>query len=408
MDNLAGHQLEEFRITTSPLILEQGVDSADNGLESMIDGMLRLVRELGRIDPAMRGNVQQILLQECEQFLLLQTQLSESLAHSAKLQSEMQARLGSIISSLKEALVEQHLSAPHALAEVQANSLSVVAAPPSRSTSVTEETGTALHVARQENAALTFSATCLRPFRIEIGNKPVELCSNRNGQAILRYLIAQPDHSGTADTFMDIFWPEDEAEVSARKLQVTMSILRRSLNMVSEQAPKEGYILYRQHAYQLNPAIPLHIDVDEFLWLYARGSRVEREAAIAYFEQACAIYVRPFLMEDLYADWSFLRREQLRQMHIHMCTILADHYLATRSYNKAAQWAATMIAENRCDEVAYRILMRAYALEGRRGEALRQFQRCEEVLLAELSMQPVPETVALYQAIAAGDLTSLS
>ena len=252
---------------------------------------------------------------------------------------------------------------------------------------------------------LTFSATCLRPFAFEIGNKPVELCSNQNGQAILRYLVAQPNHSATADAFMDILWPEDEADVSSRKLQVTMSILRRSLNNSHGRAHKDGYILYKQRAYQLNPSIPLRIDVDDFLALYNAGNRAGRESAIGYYERACHIYSRPFLVEDIYADWSFVRREQLRQIHIYMCTALTEHYLAAHTYSKAAHWATVIIEENRCDEVAYRLLMKAYALDGRRGDALRQFQHCQEVMRAELGMQPVSETKALYQAIVNGEIT---
>jgi LuxR family maltose regulon positive regulatory protein len=88
-----------------------------------------------------------------------------------------------------------------------------------------------------------------------------------------------------------------------------------------------------------------------------------------------------------------------------MCTALVEHYLAAHTYSKAAHWATVIIEENRCDEVAYRLLMKAYALDGRRGDALRQFQRCQEVMRAELGMQPVSETKALYQAIVNGEIT---
>jgi DNA-binding SARP family transcriptional activator len=109
-------------------------------------------------------------------------------------------------------------------------------------------------------------------------------------------------------------------------------------------------------------------------------------------------------MEDLYADWSFPRREQLRQIHREMCSALATHYLQTHSHEKAARWGTAIIEENRCDEAAYQQLMRIYALEGRRNDALQMYQRCQQVLVQELGMQPMPETVALYQAIISGEL----
>jgi DNA-binding SARP family transcriptional activator len=334
------------------------------------------------------------LMQKCAQYQLIQKELSETIACSMRLSSAMQEKIDSITSLLRVLLRKE-----------QAQHIADASAVPTLAEPSTEKPRASSPTTVKEDLPLTFSATCLRPFAVEIGNKPVELCSNRNGQAILRYLVAQPNHSATTDILMDILWPEDEADVSSRKLQVTMSFLRRSLNNSHERAPNDGYILYKQHAYQLNPSILLHIDVDEFLALYHAGNRADGESAIGYYERACHIYSRPFLVEDIYADWSFIRREQLRRIHIDMCTALAEHYLAAHIYSKAAHWASVIIGENRCDEVAYRLLMKAYALDGRRGDALRQFQHCQEVMRAELGMQPVSETKALYQAIVNGEIT---
>jgi DNA-binding SARP family transcriptional activator len=334
------------------------------------------------------------LMQKCAQYQLIQKELSETIARSMRLSSVMQEKIDSITSLLRVLLTKE-----------QAQHIADASAVPTLAELSTEKPRASSPTTVKEDLPPTFSATCLRPFAVEIGNKPVVLCSNRNGQAILRYLVAQPNHSATTDTLMDILWPEDEADVSSRKLQVTMSILRRSLNNSHERAPNDGYILYKQHAYQLNPSILLHIDVDDFLALYHAGNRADGESAIGYYERACHIYSRPFLVEDIYADWSFIRREQLRQIHIDMCTALAEHYLAAHTYSKAAHWATVIIEENRCDEVAYRLLMKAYALDGRRGDALRQFQHCQEVMRAELGMQPVSETKALYQAIVNGEIT---
>jgi DNA-binding SARP family transcriptional activator len=243
---------------------------------------------------------------------------------------------------------------------------------------------------------------CLGPFEVRHLDVPIALCANRNGQAILRYLVAQSDHSATVDTLMSLFWPEDPPELALRKLQVTVSILRRSLQ--TAYAPQGGYILCKQGVYQLHPSVGWHSDVEEFLAFYNAGRKASGSAAASYYERACSLYRRPFLMEDLYADWSFSRREQLRQIRREMCSALATHYLETRSYEQASRWGTVIIEENRCDEGAYQQLMRIYALEGRRNAALQLFQRCQQVLLEELSMQPLLETVALYQAIIRGDL----
>jgi DNA-binding SARP family transcriptional activator len=122
-----------------------------------------------------------------------------------------------------------------------------------------------------------------------------------------------------------------------------------------------------------------------------------------HFEAACRLYRGPFLPEDLYADWSLIQRERMTQTHLAMCQALAAHHLEHARYHEATTWSLKILDENRCDESAFRQLMHACAVAGRRGEALRHYQRCAQVLQAELGVQPAPETTALFHAIVRGD-----
>ena len=245
--------------------------------------------------------------------------------------------------------------------------------------------------------ALYFS--CFGSFEVKRHGHPVALCANRNGQAILRYLVAQENHRASMDTLMALLWPDDDGDVAHHKLQVAISTLRRALNHGYAADPGGGYILCRNHVYQLNPAIPLQSDVDEFLAFYQAGQQLSGSLAATQYEKACQLYTGPFLTEDLYADWSFIRREQLSQAYLAMSSALAEHYLGIGRYEDAAKWATATLKENHCDEVAHRQLMRAYAAQGRRSEALRQYQRCQHVLAEELNVQPMPETINLFHAI---------
>lgn len=247
--------------------------------------------------------------------------------------------------------------------------------------------------------------TCFGRFEAKRLNQTVPLCPSRRGQTIMRYLIAQPDHSATVDKLMCVLWPEDETDVALHKLRMAISALRRSLNDGYDCTPGGGYILCKDSTYYFNPSFPLHIDLDEFLELYRAGLRIPRSSAVTYYEKACNLYVGPFLPEDIYAEWSFLRREQLRQIYLVMCRILTEHYLDSGQYNRARTWATASLKENHCDEIAYQQLMFIYAAEGQRSEVFRQYQRCQQVLYQELGVQPMPETEQLFQAIMHGRLS---
>ncbi|HVB21503.1 MAG TPA: BTAD domain-containing putative transcriptional regulator [Ktedonobacteraceae bacterium] len=240
---------------------------------------------------------------------------------------------------------------------------------------------------------------CFGRFQVLRGSEPLTLCQNRNGQAILRYLVVQTNHRATLDALMETFWPDDEPDVARRKLQVAVSTLRRSLNQGYDCDPGGGYILFKDQCYQLNPLVTIASDRDEFLQLYEQGRRSSGKAALLYYEQACLLYTDPCFVEDLYADWSCSYREQCTLAHSAMCTILAEDALSQENFDRAIVKAKLVLAENRCDETAYRLLMLAYAAQGRRSEAIRQYHRCVQVLREELAVAPMPETTQLFNSI---------
>ena len=247
--------------------------------------------------------------------------------------------------------------------------------------------------------------TCFGRFEVKRLGTSVVLCSNRHGQTILRYLVAQSGHCATSDTLMTLLWPEDEPEMAQPRLHTAICALRRSLNHGYACEPGYGYIVCKNRTYYLSTAVPVQTDVDQFLHFYQAG-RQTNEERVALYEKACRLYTGPFLPEDKYADWSFLQREHLSRIYVEMCKTLTDHYLKVKSYEEAEKWATAVLKENQCDELAHRQLIQVYAAQGRRSEALQQFQRCERILREELAVQPLPETVHLYQMMLKSDSSS--
>jgi DNA-binding SARP family transcriptional activator len=240
---------------------------------------------------------------------------------------------------------------------------------------------------------------CFGRFVVCRGQEPLAPCQNRNGQAILRYLATQPRHRATMDELMEALWPGQAPETARHKLHCASSALRRALNSGCAGPKEAGYLLYEDGGYAFNPTVAIRIDCDEFQEHFHAGRRTEGAAAIAAFEAACRLYTGPFLPDDLYADWSALRREQLTRMLLTMCAAIAAHYLQAGSPARAVEWSLRILAEDRCDEAAYRLLMRAHALCGNRAEALRQYERCKLTLAEQLGVPPLRPTTDLYEAI---------
>jgi hypothetical protein len=86
---------------------------------------------------------------------------------------------------------------------------------------------------------------------------------------------------------------------------------------------------------------------------------------------------------------------------------LAGYYEAQRDYAQVSRYARRKIELEPWRESAYRRGMRALALSGQRGEALRQYDICREQLAREMGVEPSAETTRLYQQIRAGALPGL-
>jgi DNA-binding SARP family transcriptional activator len=235
--------------------------------------------------------------------------------------------------------------------------------------------------------------------RVATGER-VELCRNRNGQSILRYLVVQPRRRAAREVLMEIFWPNDPPDIARHKLHVAVSSLRGSL--AGEERGGAAYLLAEDGDYAIDPAMDIRVDVDDFEHHLRLGQRATGAAALEHYQAACDLYSGPFLREDVYADWSQLRREQITQAYLMMCNALATAALRDERHDDAARWAMAALGEDRCNEAAYRQLIRARAAAGRRVDALRQYQQCVQALADELGVQPLPETTALFHALIRG------
>ena len=62
-----------------------------------------------------------------------------------------------------------------------------------------------------------------------------------------------------------------------------------------------------------------------------------------------------------------------------------------------------MLKENRCYEEAHRQLIHIYIVQGRRSEAIGQYQSCERILAEGLGVPPMTETIATIRGILTWD-----
>lgn len=240
--------------------------------------------------------------------------------------------------------------------------------------------------------------------RVRYQGEEVSLGSSRNGRAIFRYLAASPRKSAPSDVLLETFWPQDEPHEARHKLHIAVSTLRQALHDgLDGLLEGRDAIVYADDCYHLLPELEIELDVDPFVRHVAAGQRLEREgraeSATAEYEAARALYRGDFMSQDLYADWAVAPRARYEEMFLTVLGRLAEHYVTEQRYADGVSCCRQILARDSFREDAYRQLMRCYGRMGRRNQALREFQSCKEVLRWELGVEPMRETVELYDRI---------
>jgi DNA-binding SARP family transcriptional activator len=94
------------------------------------------------------------------------------------------------------------------------------------------------------------------------------------------------------------------------------------------------------------------------------------------------------LLPGWYDDWVAQERDALRELRLHALEVLCRDLASAERFGPAIAAGRAAVAGDPLRESAHRVLVRAYLLEGNIATALRQYERCREVLADELGIGP--------------------
>ncbi len=220
----------------------------------------------------------------------------------------------------------------------------------------------------------------------------------RKAKSLFKLLLLAPQGQLLKDHVFEWLWPEQNPERAANNLHRTLFILRRVLEPDLHNAADSHYIFFRDGKLILNMEAVAWLDVLEFERLIQFGS--QQPDPLPHYEAARCLYQGDFLPEDLYEDWAGDCRHKVRAAYCALAQQMARLYLQAAAYPEAVACWQDLLRVDSTHEETYRQLMRVYAQTGQRHQALQLYHHLCQTLRHELEVEPAPETVALYQAIA--------
>jgi len=204
------------------------------------------------------------------------------------------------------------------------------------------------------------------------------------------------------DQAIDFLWPESDLGSGSNNLYRVLFTLRQTLDTSLGPGAADEILSFEDGILHLQDSV--WVDASEFEGLCRSIPGEPPEQRISRLEAALALYTGGFLPDERYEEWTLLPRDKLSQLHREASLNLAKHSLERRDFLAAFNLLVPLLAVDRADEPVHRELMRAYALSGRRHEALRQYQDCVDALATEFDIPPSAETTALYDKILRGEL----
>jgi DNA-binding SARP family transcriptional activator len=221
-------------------------------------------------------------------------------------------------------------------------------------------------------------------FELLRGDEVVPLGRNAKALTILKYLLSHQQRPVSQDYLMSWLWPESDPKRARWSLNSAIYAMRKLLRSELSPQTSSDYVLFDKGYYRLDPTVRVWADADEFEARYERGRYLEnarrRPEAAAEYEAAIELYRDDYLVEDLYEDWTMIKREWFANAYVDMLGSLAGYYLETERYQESIQACYRLLAKDSCHEDSYRRLIECYDRLGLQGRALRQHRLYETLL----------------------------
>ncbi|MFW6068531.1 MAG: AAA family ATPase [Chloroflexota bacterium] len=228
--------------------------------------------------------------------------------------------------------------------------------------------------------------------QVRHGQKPLSF-RTRKGLALLTYLAVE-EGIHTRERLTALFWPESDPSSGRANLRSTLMYLRKTLAHGNEAAP--DHLLVERGALGFDRSAVYELDLETVEAATDAAGEASLQDAINLVRGE---FLEGFSLPDApeFDDWMAVQRERWHLQLNDCFKRLSQRQLDSGALKTAEQTLQRWLAHNPLEERAYRRLMRLQHQQGNRSGALQTFERCREVLAAELGVEPAAETTALAQ-----------
>ena len=238
-------------------------------------------------------------------------------------------------------------------------------------------------------------------FSVRVGEEvvPEGAWRLRKAKSLVKLLALAPERRVHRERATELLWPERSPEAAANNLHQALYVARRALEAAGADA--SAVLPLRDDMLALYPDGRVEVDIDVF---EAAVARARETGEPSDYRAALALHGGELLSEDRYEAWAGGRRDAVREAHLGLLLELSARLAEGGDSAAAIEALEQAVVVDPLHEAAHRALMRMFAADGRRQQALGQYHLLRGALQRELEAEPDPQTARLYRALLRGQV----
>ena len=223
----------------------------------------------------------------------------------------------------------------------------------------------------------------LHGFNLTVGQQPVSLVWS--AQRLLA-LLALEDRPLGRGYVAGTLWPETTALKANANLRTSLWRVHRSCQELVSASAQQVALLST-----------VEVDVRQAEPLARR--LLDRAADCTdILTAATRAALSADILPDWYVDdWLLIVREQFHQLRLHALEAMSERLIRAGRYGEAVDAALAAIRAEPLRESAHTIVIKAHLGAGNRWAAVRQYERCRQLLRDEIGLEPSEELRCLVQ-----------
>ncbi|WHH56932.1 BTAD domain-containing putative transcriptional regulator [Petroclostridium sp. X23] len=253
-----------------------------------------------------------------------------------------------------------------------------------------------LYKINQRTCAVNIKVCFLGKFHISVNGTVISENNwkTKKAEGILKYLLLHKNRTINRETLMELFWPQSYKKSASTSLRAALYELRKVLSVYGIVIEGNDSLIHESsNGLQIKNKNNLIIDTDTFLEHHKdlkklSFSETDKLKRTAILERMVSIYNGNLLENDIYEDWTFFEREELKSIYLKSALSLVKIYTERKEDEKIENLLLKTLYLDPYNEEACFFLLNFYISTNQRGRAIKLYQTFKKRLRKALGIEP--------------------